>query len=1006
MRPSLPRAWKWVVTLAAGAAGFVVTWWICARLLTVDTGIALGIAALPGSLITLPLAWWAGREETTTPPAPPAPGQLVVGPVPREPQHFQRREQIDELARLAGSGTPAVVCGVTGQRGVGKTQLVGAYARQRITDEWLVAWIPSETADAVATGLGELGDALGLRHEGDADATVLARVRSFLQTRHDPALLVFDNVTDTDHVTAHLPAAGSAQIVLTSVSHAVERLGTPVPVDLFSPAAAVRFLAGTTGIRDEQGARALADKLGYLPLALAQAAARIAGPPRGDYAGYLRRLADVSLDQALAARPGDPYPLGAAEAILLAVEPFRVPARAAELALLDVLSVLSPDGVSRDLLDTDDELLNTLFEASLIEFAGSTGDAVVTMHRLTQRVLRERVDHDLPAVIERAARVLDDATFAQQEAWQRRDEGEELVRHIDALWAHTRGGPVSVVRQVLALRQWAVRQLTEAMALERAVHLAEAVDADHSPGCDGDDPDRLVSVHDLATAYLRTGRIEAAIPLFEQALATARRLFDDDDPNPLVMASNLAGAYFEAGRLAETITLLEQILPQARRVFGDDDPTTRTAVGNLTTAYLRAGRLGEAIPLYEQGLTTARRLFGDDSIDTLRAAVFLATAYHDARQPDKAIPLLESTITTARAQLGDDHPFTLRTASNLAVAYVAAERLDEAIPLYERTLGDQRRLFGDDDLDSFFTANNLADSYRNAGRLDEATALFEQTLADRRRVLGDDHPETLTSAAMLAGAYLEAERSDEAIALFERTLADRRRVLGDDHPDTVISTGLLGGAYLAVERVDEATELWERSLADRRRILGDDHLDTISLASDLAVRYEKAGRLADAVSLYERTLAASRRVLGDDHPVTLLLAHRLAGCHRTSGRPDLAIPLHEEVFLTSRRVLGDTHPNTVTSAGNLATAYFEVGRPDAAIPYLERAFVESVKLHGDDHIHTITTAYNLATAYREVGRRDDAVRLYLRTGRHAVRALGTEDPITQAVRKGLRQLAD
>ncbi|MDQ3789099.1 MAG: ATP-binding protein, partial [Actinomycetota bacterium] len=283
--------------------------------------------------------------------------QVVVGPVPREPQHFQHRAQVDELARLADSGTPAVVCAITGQRGVGKTQLVGSYARQRIRDGWLVAWIPAETADAVVTGLGELADALDLRREGDDDATVLARVRSLLQTRREPALLVFDNVTDPGHVTPHLPATGGTQIVLTSAAHAVERLGTRVPVDLFSQETAARFLFATTGIRDEDGARALAAKLGYLPLALAQAAARIARPPRtGDYGTYLRWLDDVSLEQALTARSGDPYPLGAAEAILLAVEPFLAPEMTAELAVLDLLSVLSPDGVSRALLGTDDDV--------------------------------------------------------------------------------------------------------------------------------------------------------------------------------------------------------------------------------------------------------------------------------------------------------------------------------------------------------------------------------------------------------------------------------------------------------------------------------------------------------------------------------------------------------------------------------------------------------------------------------------------------------------------------
>ena len=56
-------------------------------------------------------------------------GQVVVGEIPREPAGFVARETLGRLASAAGSGRVAVVCAVTGLRGVGKTQLAAAYAR-------------------------------------------------------------------------------------------------------------------------------------------------------------------------------------------------------------------------------------------------------------------------------------------------------------------------------------------------------------------------------------------------------------------------------------------------------------------------------------------------------------------------------------------------------------------------------------------------------------------------------------------------------------------------------------------------------------------------------------------------------------------------------------------------------------------------------------------------------------------------------------------------------------
>ena len=61
------------------------------------------------------------------------------------------------------------------------------------------------------------------------------------------------------------------------------------------------FLAGRTGLADEAGAAAVAAELGYLPLALAQAAAVITGQPLG-YAAYLAAAGGAGR--------GDPDPAG------------------------------------------------------------------------------------------------------------------------------------------------------------------------------------------------------------------------------------------------------------------------------------------------------------------------------------------------------------------------------------------------------------------------------------------------------------------------------------------------------------------------------------------------------------------------------------------------------------------------------------------------------------------------------------------------------------------------
>ena len=91
-------------------------------------------------------------------------------------------------------------------------------------------------------------------------------------------LLVLDNVTDLDGLAGYLPVAGGCQVVIAACSNQAQAagFGTPVPVDVYSEEEALAFLAERIGWGDDAGARELGEELGWLPLALAQAAAVIA----------------------------------------------------------------------------------------------------------------------------------------------------------------------------------------------------------------------------------------------------------------------------------------------------------------------------------------------------------------------------------------------------------------------------------------------------------------------------------------------------------------------------------------------------------------------------------------------------------------------------------------------------------------------------------------------------------------------------------------------------------
>ncbi len=477
--------------------------------------------------------------------------------------------------------------------------------------------------------------------------------------------MVLDNVSNPAEIAPLLAQAPTGRYLITSRrATGWHNLAETVNLDVLDPAEALDLLTrvlAPAGPRDLDGAMELCTELGFLPLAVEQAAAYIAQAgitPRK----YLDLLEDYPADIYRATTEG-----GDTERTIARIWHVTLDRLADEpLAgqILRILAWYAPDAIPRTLLDglaDPPALISAIGHLAAYSMLTATPEAV-TVHRLVQAVARtpepddrhrdcDAIDTARQQAETQLAAALPDADPAHRPTWR------TLLPHISAL--ASRGSPDTDTETSASLFEGAGVFALEQGQLTLAAEYYQRALTSLERLLGSDHPHTLVARHGLAVIYREAGDLGRAIPMLEQSLADCQRVLGDDHRETLDLRTNLARAHQEAGDLGRAIPMLEQSLADYQRVLGDDHPMTMTAHNILATAHMEAGHLNRAIPMLEQSLTDRQLLRGDDHPDVMTSRNNLARAYQEAKDPGRAIPLFEQCLAELERVLGSDHPKTL-----------------------------------------------------------------------------------------------------------------------------------------------------------------------------------------------------------------------------------------------------------------------------------------------------------------------------------------------------------
>ncbi|WP_432991830.1 tetratricopeptide repeat protein [Dactylosporangium sp. CA-233914] len=666
-----------------------------------------------------------------------------------------------------------VLCGLAGS---GKSAVALEVAHRAAAAGADVWWVAGAAEHTVAAGMLAVARRLGVPAEALHHGDAADQVWRALAARGGPWLLVFDGV-DRPEVLAGSgaladgtgwlrPVAGGGLVLVTSRDGDPQTWGAWCvldPVGMLGPADATRVLTDLAGEAGSQrAARALAERLGGLPLALRMCGAYLADtaevpwPEPGavtTFEGYLAAL-DAAPPGA-AGSPAEAHRQIIARAWELSLDLLDERGLEPARPLLRVLSHLADAPVPYQLM------LSPSVLATAAEFAGLTASRL-------WRVLRGLAALGLVDLADDAVAVHPLVRQASREpsAGLAPLAAELLVRAVA-------GGAIGPPHDPAAWPRW------QAVAAH-ALHLAATL-----PDGPAADAEGVLACAVAAVRHLR------ARGMFEPAGPELRRLL------------GVAGRVLPAGH---------PLLAQLRHELG------------YTLYY--TGRLADAEREFQAALAARLEVLGPAHPDTLQSQHALGRAARSLGRYAEAEARLRSVYEAQRGLLGPDHPDTLTSQHQLARALMSLGALQQSRAEFQRVLWRRRRTLGPLHPDTLMTRHQLAAVAYRQGRYGAAERQGRSVGELRRAMLGEHHPDTLHSRQWVALALAAQGHGAVAETELRDLLDIRRRVFGPRHPDTMTTHFHVAGLLAALGHTTQAAEEYRQVLAGRRQQLGDDHPDT------------------------------------------------------------------------------------------------------------------------------------------------------------------------------------
>ena len=298
---------------------------------------------------------------------------------------------------------------------------------------------------------------------------------------------------------------------------------------------------------------------------------------------------------------------------------------------------------------------------------------------------------------------------------------------------------------------------------------------------------KIANLYDkIGDCYDDCGIFDNAFRNYSSSLHIKELYLGKKHSETAIQYDNIGLLYTRTGDYLEAVKWHKKAIHILESSLGKKSLDTATAYNNLGLALVKNGDYDKGISWYQKCINIELKILGDDHIEIAADYNNMGEAYHQKHDEESALKYLKLALEIKEKQIGCMNSNIAITYNNLGSVYWRLKQYDNAIKYTQKSLNIYKRIYGEKHPNFALEMANLASILADMGDLAKARHDYMKAIEVGISSLGLSHPETAKTIDGMGTTYLSDGQIKFALPYFLLAYKLLTGSLNQKHSDVML----------------------------------------------------------------------------------------------------------------------------------------------------------------------------------------------------------------------------